>query len=146
MALQPNGRIVITGLVAFFTSNQQAVTLRLTAGGTPDHTFSGDGVDVFAPPGGTTQGQDVAIAGDGKIVVAATANLPAANQIDLIRYTSGGQLDTGFGTDGVSVVDDGTHSDRAGALAIQPNGRIVVVGSATVAGNQEFLAARVLAA
>ena len=87
-----------------------------------------------------------AVAGNGKIVVAATADVSGGSQIDLIRYTSGGQLDTGFGTGGLAIVDDGTHSDRAGALAIQPNGRPVVVGSATVSGNQEFLSARVLAA
>ncbi len=146
LVIQPNGRIVMTGLTEFFQPNQQAVTVRLTAGGAPDHTFSGDGFDVFTPPSGTTQGQDVTLAANGKVVVAATASVPGGGQIDLIRYTSGGQLDTGFGTGGLAVVDDGTHSDRAGALAIQPNGRIVVVGSATLAGNREFLAARVLAA
>jgi uncharacterized delta-60 repeat protein len=146
LAIQPNGRIVITGLTEFFQPNQQAVTVRLTAGGAPDNAFSGDGFDVFTPPSGTTQGQDVALAGNGKIVVAATASVSGGSQIDLIRYTSGGVLDGSFGTGGLAVVDDGSHSDRAGALAIQPNGRIVIVGSAQVSGNSEFLAARVLAA
>jgi hypothetical protein len=66
--------------------------------------------------------------------------------IDLIRYTSGGALVAGFGNGGVAVLDSGTHSDRAGGMALQGDGRIVVVGSATVSGDQEFLAARVLAA
>jgi uncharacterized delta-60 repeat protein len=143
MAIQPNGRIVMTGVSDFLSSNQQAVTIRLTAAGRADHTFNGDGVELFAPPSGTTQGQDVAVQKNGKVVVAATAD---DGTIDLIRYTSGGALDSGFGTGGVATLQSGaSDTDRAGALAIQGDGKIVVVGAIASAGVQKFLAARVLA-
>jgi uncharacterized delta-60 repeat protein len=69
---------------------------------------------------------------DGKILVAGFAT--SASEIDsdfaLARYNPDGTLDTSFGTGGIVTADHGTRSDDARALAIQPDGKIVLAGSA----------------
>jgi len=142
VAIASSGRIVITGLVGFLTGHQQTVTVRLTASGVADHTFSDDGVDVFQPPTGTSQGQAVALQEDGKAIVAVTES---NGHVDVLRYTRGGVLDAGFGTNGDATLEPAATSDRAGDVAIQGDGKIVVVGARTVSGDQRFLAARMVA-
>jgi hypothetical protein len=46
----------------------------------------------------------------------------------LLRYRSNGRLDPSFGRGGIVVTDFGTGDDGAAAVAIQPDGRIVVGG------------------
>ncbi len=74
----------------------------------------------------------VAVQPDGKIVVAGFAVDAAGINGDfaLARYNANGTLDTSFGTNGLVTTDLGTQSDDARALAVQPDGRIIVAGSA----------------
>jgi Ca2+-binding RTX toxin-like protein len=54
-----------------------------------------------------------------------------------------GDLDTSFGDNGKVVTDFGSSSyDRATALALRPDGKIVVAGSSTASGSQDFALAR----
>jgi len=70
---------------------------------------------------------------DGKLVVSATFSaFPDKSQFLAIRTTVGGQLDPDFATGGVFEADlapDGDFSE-ASALAMQPDGRIVLAGRA----------------
>jgi uncharacterized delta-60 repeat protein len=94
----------------------------------------------------------VALQADGKIVQVGSL-LPSADggnsQFVVVRYNTNGTLDSTFGNDpqhpGTIVVPffnstgGFTHTDRAWAVAIQPDQRIVVAGEATVAnGDQDF--------
>jgi len=69
------------------------------------------------------------------------------SSIRLARYTSSGVLDTTFGTNGVATVFDDTNSNfqlSFGDLAIQPDGKIVVVSEEDTGGNHVYcLIARV---
>ena len=89
--------------------------------------------DIFA--GGETAPSNPALGGTGPIDFA------------LARYTSSGQLDTTFGTDGLVTTDVG-NSTFITALAIQSDGKILALGSnANPAGesNPGFTLARYLA-
>jgi uncharacterized delta-60 repeat protein len=82
--------------------------------------------------GGGDQANAAAVQPDGKIVVAGFAT---RNGIDgdfaVVRYTADGMPDPGFGGgDGIVTTDLGTGGDDARAIAIQPDGRIVVAGTA----------------
>ena len=44
---------------------------------------------------------------------------------------SAGELDSSFGVDGRVAIEIGTHGDRAQAIAIQPDGKILLGGSST---------------
>jgi Domain of unknown function (DUF5122) beta-propeller len=60
-------------------------------------------------------------------------------------YTAAGVLDSSFGTGGAVVTDFVGGDDRANALALQPDGRIVAVGFATDRSIFDFAFARYLA-
>ena len=68
----------------------------------------------------------LAIQADGKMVVAGTVYKDNASRVALTRYNSDGSLDTTFGTDGKAISDIITY---VYAVAIQPDGKIVVNGS-----------------
>jgi uncharacterized delta-60 repeat protein len=81
--------------------------------------------------GGGDQANAVAVQPDGKIVVTGFAT---RNGIDsdlaIVRYKTDGTPDPSFGTNGIVTTDLGTRSDDARALVLQPDGRIVVAGTA----------------
>jgi uncharacterized delta-60 repeat protein len=86
---------------------------------------------------------DVAIQADGRIVVVGRASSRSGSgSFAVLRSRAGGRLDRGFGRDGVVVTDVSKREDSASAVAIQPNGRIVVVGTATVAGRDTIAVVR----
>jgi uncharacterized delta-60 repeat protein len=122
--VDPQGRIVSAGFSA--APFQFAVT-RLTSRGAPDTTFSGDGNQkiAFALD---ARADDLALQPDGKIVVAGGANSSA--DLAIARLTSAGEPDGEFGADGNS---DGQETlagwGDAAALALQTDGKIVVVGT-----------------
>jgi uncharacterized delta-60 repeat protein len=66
----------------------------------------------------------LALQPDGKIVVAGSSGLDFA----LARYNADGSLDAGFGSGGTVTTDFGDW-DRAPAVAIQADGKIVVAGT-----------------
>ncbi len=74
---------------------------------------------------------DVALQTDGKIVVAGTVN----NRFAVFRFNADGSPDAAFGTNGSAIIDiyPGFGSS-ANALAIQPDGKIVVAGSTNIPG------------
>ena len=131
-ALLPDGGIVAVGRTdaAGFTALDFGVA-RYRPDGTPNTGFGANGIVKTDVLGGGDQANAVAVQPDGKIVVAGFA---ARNGIDsdfaLVRYNADGTRDQGFGSGGIVTTDLGTQSDDARALVIQPDGRIVVAGSA----------------
>jgi len=81
---------------------------------------------------------ELALQGDGKILAVGTNTL--------VRYNADGTLDTGFGTGGEVRVAFGSGDERLHAVAVQPDGRIVVAGTAVDAvnlpANDDFALAR----
>ena len=115
------------------------ITARI-AGGVLDTSFSGDGmvqtdVSGFRLYDGAA---DVAVQADGKIVAAGYAQDGTGyNDFAAVRYLANGSLDTSFGGDGIVTANFGVESHDYGySLAIQPDGKVVVVGSSD--NNQDF--------
>jgi uncharacterized delta-60 repeat protein len=116
-----------------------AITWVLAAPGSLDPGFGTGGV-VLAnvnPPNGCCEDlQAVAVQPDGKIIVAGgvTVSDPLAPFIDddvlLARFNIDGSLDPAFGNGGVVIQSIGAQTrDRAVAMALQSDGKIVVTGS-----------------
>ena len=63
----------------------------------------------------------------------------------LARYNSDGSLDNTFGTNGFVVTDLQQSTDVVKAIAIQPDGKIVVAGHSDNTFNYDFAVARYLA-
>ena len=91
--------------------------------GSLDPTFGVNGIATTA----NTVANAAALQSDGKIVVAGSgANAQNFQQGGLLRYTSNGVLDSGFGTGGTVLMAVGTtNAGAAFAVAIQPDGKIV---------------------
>ena len=128
IAIQADGKIVVVGSLG-----GDFLVARYNVNGTRDTTFSGDGIVVtdFGSSSGTDSALAVAIQGDGKIVVAGNAGLGGNNaRVGVARYNANGTLDGTFSGDGLFTMDFvGTAGGAAQALAIQSDGRIVIVGS-----------------
>ncbi|MEY2562484.1 MAG: hypothetical protein QOH88_677 [Verrucomicrobiota bacterium] len=132
IALQPDGRIIVVGQVgANFSQLPSADTAfgiaRYNPNGSPDSSFDGDGL-VTTDFGSThDSAAAVAVQSDGKIVVAGSAGSDFA----VARYNSNGTLDVaGFGSSGKLTTDFNNSFDVVRSMVIQPDGKIVVAGSA----------------
>ena len=132
MALQADGKIVMVG--GRFTD---FILARFNADGSPDAGFGAGGkVTTDMVPGEQEEALGVAIQADGKIVVVGYAGVdttpPQPSQpanFALARYNADGSLDTSFGSGG--KITSGVVG-QAFAVAIQPDGKIVVAGDFTV--------------
>ena len=92
--------------------------------GTLDSSF-GSGGKVITDFGAEDSAQAISIQADGKILVGGTANEDFA----VARYNPNGSLDTTFGSGGKVTTDFGSRED-ASDIALQKDGKIIVVGSA----------------
>jgi uncharacterized delta-60 repeat protein len=94
------------------------------AAGDLDATFGTNG-QVITAFSGFAAGNAVAVQSDGKVVVVGEES----NDFTVARYSSGGILDSSFGDGGKVTTDFSDNSDRAYAVAIQTDGKIIVAGS-----------------
>jgi uncharacterized delta-60 repeat protein len=133
LAIQPDGKIVVTGY-SNNGSNYDFAVVRYNPDGSLDSTF-GTGGKVTTPVG-TLGGNAyaVGIQADGKIVVSGQANAAGDSDFALVRYNPDGSLDSSFGTGGKVTTPIGPSYDNAYALRLQPNGKIVVAGWHRVTG------------
>ena len=107
-------------------------------GGALDSAFSGDGkvTTDFAKKVDLVQG--VAVQADDKVVAVGWVNIGGAYRFGLARYNDDGSLDTTFGTGGRVTTAFGGFEDTASAVAIQPDGKIVVAGTTDSNGNLNY--------
>jgi uncharacterized delta-60 repeat protein len=125
VAVQHDGRIVAAG----YASGRFAL-VRYRTDGSLDPSFGTAGVVTTDVPGGAEEIFGLTIQRDGRIVVAGYASGAFA----LARYDRNGALDPSFGTGGIVTTDFGGFA-YASAVTLQPTGRIVAAGRATVPGN-----------
>ena len=139
VAIQSDGKILIAGETQVAAQWRFGIA-RFNPDGTRDSTFDGDGL-VDTALGAHNIPRGIAIQSDGKIVVVGYAD----DDFGVARYHSDGSLDVAFDGDGKLITDFGGMRDFAEAVAIQSDGRIVVVGgSRMLVGNDDFAIARYL--
>src|SRR5882672_10365377 len=92
-----------------------------------DPHFGTDGVAI-ADFGGSDQGYAMARQSDGKILMAGRAWSGSQYDFGVARFNSDGTLDSSFGNGGMVTTDMGSMFDTPYSMAVQSNGKIVVVG------------------
>jgi uncharacterized delta-60 repeat protein len=143
VAIQPNGKIVVAGF-SKAKGNADFALARYTPTGALDPSFGTDGT-VLTGFGASTVDQATAmvIQPNGKILVAGSSRENGNWDVALARYTRRGTLDRSFGTGGKVRLDfGGARHDQATAMAIQPNGKIVIAGTRGFGLNAGFELAR----
>jgi len=114
------------------------------APGQLDPSFGAGGTVVTEFPSSYSGARDVAVQADGRIVAAGFAhtNNSIISDFALTRYDASGALDPTFGTGGRVRTDFGGRFDEALAVAVQPDGGIVVAGNSSDANGSDMAVAR----
>jgi uncharacterized delta-60 repeat protein len=149
VAIQGDGKIVAAGIataVSYGSASHAAAITRFSADGERDETF-GDGGLQYTGMGVNSNYRDfqrdlgLVLQPDGKSVIA-TAGFPGADPDFLVaRFTANGQPDPSFDDDGLLLTnirtfpegggpfpEGGGSGDIAEDIALQPDGKLVVVG------------------
>jgi uncharacterized delta-60 repeat protein len=129
IALQTDGKIVAVGITINGTTSDFALA-RYNQNGSLDTSFGTAGKVVTDFFGGFDDADAIVLQSDGRIVVVGEAFAGDAESFNfaLARYNTNGSLDPGFGSGGKVSTDFGGVDFGTGA-ALQPDGKIVAVGS-----------------
>jgi uncharacterized delta-60 repeat protein len=146
VAVQADGKTLVVGLADLGTNDPQAVLVRFLVDGQRDPSFGASGIVVTDVSAGTS-GADtriaaIAIAPDGKIVVAGRDE--GAGNALIMRYTADGAPDTSFSDDGQTRINLANLAGETEAfdVAVQPDGKIIVVGTTYKIPNYDFFVMR----
>ncbi|PIP38616.1 MAG: hypothetical protein COX19_11695, partial [Desulfobacterales bacterium CG23_combo_of_CG06-09_8_20_14_all_51_8] len=133
VAIDSSGRAVVAGYVDL-SGKYYFMVLRYKTDGTLDETFDGDtgsgnGIVITDVSGGewvnsfSDYASAVAIADDGDIIVAGSANDGAHNHFALVRYNNpDGTLDTGFGGNGIVTTNISGYNNGIRSISIYKSG------------------------
>jgi uncharacterized delta-60 repeat protein len=140
VTIQPDGKIVVVGAISQVSTGLVALeVLRYNADGSPDTAFGSGGAAATRVDGMDAEANAVALQPDGKILVAGTAHSTGGDRdrFMVARFTSDGSLDTTFGTAGTASTPVGQGSAAGHGLALQSDGKVVVVGTAFFNGSTD---------
>jgi uncharacterized delta-60 repeat protein len=132
--LQPDGRIVLAGMSFTNHGPNQFTAVRVNPNGTLDSGFSGDGKVAVQSQGTDDAAFAAALQADGKILLAGQLYDPVAEKYDfgVVRLDTHGNLDTSFSGDGQTSIPVGPEVDSALGVAVQADGKIILVGESDV--------------
>lgn len=133
MTPQPDGKVILTGGFKSFGGVSVSGILRLNADGTLDTAFkTNNGVG--------TNGQPIerhVLQPDGKIIIIGSFQWNGSTPYNLARLNSDGTVDSTF----MSNVGVGTNETAPSSIALQSDGKIIVVGGFTTWNGQSAIGA-----
>jgi uncharacterized delta-60 repeat protein len=136
-ALQGDGKILVAGSISTAQNAQQPGLLRYNTNGTLDSGF-GAGGKVLIGSNNSGPAFAVAVQTDGKILVAAPANLA----LTVFRFNNNGSVDSTFGSNGATAIQAAGLflAPASGGIALEPDGRILVATGHNEGGGQRIVA------
>jgi uncharacterized delta-60 repeat protein len=139
VALQPDGKTVVAGQSPGSGSRNATSVVRYNRNGSLDPSFGSDG-RVLTKLEATSEGKAVALQPDGKVLVAAVIRT-GATRFGVFRYNPNGTLDTSFSGDGIQTTRFGILAEPE-AIALQPNGKVLLAGRVNLSGGDDFAVVR----
>ena len=135
--IQNDNKILVSGnnsngIKSFFS------IARYNQDGSFDTSFDSDGKLTTAFGTSDAYGNTALIQNDNKIIVAGSSNADFA----LARYNSNGSLDTTFGIDGKVTTDFNLNTENGFAIAMQTDGKIILIGNSFSDSSNGFALAR----
>ena len=124
------------------TSTMTQNTYTMVPSGSLDVSFGSGGKVTTSFGVGTDYGLGVAIQSDQKIVVAGLSDNGTNDDFAIARYNPSGELDIAFGSGGRVTTPFYSGDDKAEAVAIQSDGKIVVGGYSNTGSSYDFALAR----
>ena len=118
LAIMPDGKIIVAGSTWSGHSAFDIVVLRFQTDGQPDTDFGNEGRVITDLSGSFDDAIGIGLQSDGKIVVGGSATVNGFDDFALVRYTSNGTLDPGFGFGGISLASIGNYGDVAYGFAL----------------------------
>jgi len=135
--LQPDGKIIAVGSASYDSANRDIgfALARFNTDGSIDFGFGTGGKQITDFFGAGAKANSVVLQEDGKFVVAGTASdsatRPVATDIAVARYNSDGSLDSAFGAGGETAIPfTDSATEQGNAVAVLPDGKIIVAGTA----------------
>lgn len=125
IALQPDGRIILSGYAATPSYDYYAVVARYNNDGSIDNSFGTNGLSPLT----IENTESVVLQADGKIVVAGFSS----DNFAMARLNANGSLDTSYGANGYVITQmkdpDGSNTPSyVLELAVQNDGKILAAG------------------
>jgi uncharacterized delta-60 repeat protein len=127
--MQPDGKIVASGYFGQTELWYLLLLVRFNADGSPDSTFSADGIIKHNYGNVDDQAEELQITADGSIITAGkTVTVTYNYSALLMKFTPAGEVDASFGDAG-AVVEDLDDFDYGWNVALQPDGKIIMAGT-----------------
>lgn len=122
------------------SSTKDFSAVRYLSSGEIDTTFGGSRTGILTPSfsaGSQDSARSIAIAPDGKLILAGYSESGVRSYFELTRYSVDGILDSTFDNDG-KVTTDISDQGQVNDIVIQPDGKIVAVGNIRPASTGQF--------
>lgn len=143
LAIQADGKIVTAGITLNASIISSVALARFNSNGRIDSSFGTNGIVTTTIGTNSNFIKDMKIQTDGKIVLVGINFNGSDYDALVLRYNTNGTLDNAFDSDGMVTTAIGTSYDVTNTLfVIQPDGKILVGGSTSNGGFDDFAIVR----
>ena len=145
MAIQNDGKIVISGFGLTGENRFQIAAARLNVDGSADNSFGTEGKVAFNVGDWNDFGEGIALQDDGKILIGGhkwIANAQQRHDLFVARLNTDGSIDTSYGNNGVGTARLVDGANYASDMVLQADGKTVLAGSTALNGEYKMALVR----
>lgn len=143
VSIQSDGKIFLAGSIFnYSTASTEFAIAKYNADGSPDNTFSSDGMQTTNFGSYENYSYSLGFQADGKIIAAGYTGNNGSYDFAVARYNKNGSLDKTFSGDGKQTQSIGSSDHYPTTIAVQQDGKIVVEGAAFNGSNNDFVVTR----
>lgn len=137
VAIQDDGKILISGFSLNGDNRFQVAAARLNTDGSVDNSFGTNGTVLFNVGEWNDFGEGVAIQDDGKILIGGhkwISNVQQKHDLFVARLNTDGSLDTSYGNNGAATARLVDGANYAKGLVLQADGKPILAGYTVLQG------------